>query len=92
MKVAHKLGRDPRVVAPHILRTFAGVDIPSVREFEGVTEAPLTDWVESRGNLTGVRFEWVVVVMGADSGEAFQSRGQEEVVDNTEVLEAAGAS
>jgi len=90
MKVAHKLEQDQRVVALHTLRTFVGVDIPSAQE-SGVTEAPPTDWVESRGNLTGVRLERVAVEM-ADSGGAFQSRGQEVVVDNTEVLEVAGAS
>ena len=92
MKIAHKWGRDLRVVAPHTLRTLVGVDIQFVQEFEGVTEAPPTDWVEYRGNPMGVRPGRVVVEMGVDNGEAFQSKGQEEAVDNTEVLEVAGVS
>ena len=89
MKVAHKLGRDPRVVAHHTLRTLAGVDIQGL---EGVTGALPADWVESRGNLTAVRLERAAVAMEAGSGGAFHCRGQEEAVDNTEVLEVAGAS
>ena len=79
------------MAAPHILRTLAGVDIQSVQELEGVTEAPPTGWVESHGNLTVARPGRVVVAMGAGNEGAFQSRGRE-AVDNTEALEVAGVS